>query len=212
MKDIPVFTSEYGVASLFLREIPYRGRAHIKLQSTQDPALLLNDCIDFCRACGATWADASGHDYLESYPRLATLVEMTAPREALGETDACLFPVTEETVDAWRDIYNDRMKDVPNCAFMDSRDGREMLTLGDGYFIHRDGRLLGIGRASGDRIDTVAAVEKGAGESVVRAMAPLLQVDTVRLLVALENEKAVRLYKSMGFLPVRQLGCWYQVL
>lgn len=212
MKDIPVFTSEYGVASLFLREIPYRGRAHIKLQSTQDPGLLLQDCIDFCRACGATWADASGHDYLERHPRLATLVEMTAPRNSLGETDACLFPVTEETVDAWRDIYNDRMSSVPNCAFMDSRDGKEMLNLGDGYFIHRDGRLLGIGRAAGDRIDTVASVEKGAGETVVRAMASLLQADTVKLLVAMENEKAVRLYKRMGFLPVRQVSCWYRVL
>ena len=31
MQDIPMFTSEYGVASLFLKEVSYRGRAHIKI-------------------------------------------------------------------------------------------------------------------------------------------------------------------------------------
>lgn len=212
MRDIPVFTSEYGAASLFLREIPYRGRAHIKIQSSQEPEKLLEECVSFCRACGADWIDAAGHDYLEKYPRLATLVEMSASKERLGEPDACLFPVTEDTVKAWCDVHNERMKDVPNCALMDSRDGKEMLLSGDGYFIHRGGSLLGIGRAGGDRIDVVAATQKGAGETVVRALASLLPGETVKLTVALENEKALRLYERMGFIPVRQLGRWYRVL
>ena len=30
MKDIPVFASEFGAASLILREVPYKiGRAHV---------------------------------------------------------------------------------------------------------------------------------------------------------------------------------------
>ena len=52
MKDIPVFTTEYGVASLFLREIPYRSRAHIKIQSSQEPEKLLEECISFAE-CAA---------------------------------------------------------------------------------------------------------------------------------------------------------------
>lgn len=211
MRDIPVFTSEYGVASLILREIPYTGHAYIKLQSTQEPALLLQECVDFCRACGAERIDAAGHDHLEAYPRVATLIELSAPRQSFGEADACLFPVTEKTVDIWRDVYHDRMKDVPNCAFMDGRDGKEMLQSGDGYFIHRDGQLLGIGRASGERIDVVAATQKGAGETVLRALVSLLRGETVKLTVAMENEKALRLYERMGFVPVRQVSCWYRV-
>ena len=62
MKNIPVFTTEHGAASLFLREIPYRKRAHIKLQATQEPEKLLEECISFCRACGAEWCDAAGNE------------------------------------------------------------------------------------------------------------------------------------------------------
>ena len=212
MKDIPVFDTEHGVASLFLREIPYRGRAHIMIQSSQEPELLLEECIAFCRMCGAEWCDAAGHEYLESYPLITPLYLMTCSRESLPETDACLFPVTEETVGEWICIYNERMKDVPNCAWMDSTDGKEMLKAGDGYFVHRDGELLGIGRASGEMLDTVIAVKPGMGETVVLALCSLLTEDVVKLQVAGVNERAVRLYERMGFIKVKELSRWYRVL
>ncbi len=212
MKDIPVFTTEHGVASLFLREIPHRRRAHIKLQATQDPEQLLQECIAFCRACGANWCDAAGHPYLEKYPRLATLVIMQRPKEGLGKSDACLFPVTEETAERWREAYNLRMAEVPNCAYMDARHMQEMLAQGDGYFVHKDGELLGIGRVSGNMLDTVISLQPGAGEQVVKALAELLDTDILRLQVAVENWKAVRLYRRLGFVQTRELSNWYRVL
>ena len=123
MKDIPVFTTEHGAASLFLREIPYRKRAHIKLQATQEPEKLLEECISFCRACGAEWIDAAGNDCLERYPLITAIVAMQCEKAAIPETDVCLFPVTENTVSKWLDIYNERMADVPNAAYLDSKDG-----------------------------------------------------------------------------------------
>jgi len=212
MKDFPVFTTEYGVASLFLKEIPYRGRAHIKIQSSLEPEKLLAECVSFCRMCGAEWIDAAGHDYLEAYPLITALWAMQCDREAIGETDACLFPLTEQTVGKWLDIYNERMKDIPNAAYMDSGDGRELLKSGDGYFVHRDGELLGIGKASGDFIDTVIAVRPGAGETVARALASALNCQTVRLRVASANTRAVRLYERMGFVKTKELSRWYRVL
>lgn len=212
MNDIPVFTSEFGVASLFLREIPYRQRAHIKIQSSLEPEKLLEECVVFCRACGAEWIDAAGHEYLEKYPLITALFAMQCNKSAIGETDACLFPVTEATVQQWLDIYNQRMAEVPNAAYMDSRDGRELLKNGDGYFVHKDGQLLGIGQAAGDIIDTVIAVKPGAGETVVRALAGLLTGDTVKLKVAEANARAVRLYERMGFVKTKELSCWYRVL
>ena len=212
MKDIPVFTTEHGAASLFLREIPYRKRAHIKLQATQEPEKLLEECISFCRACGAEWIDAAGNDFLEKYPLITAIVAMQCDKAAIPETDVCLFPVTENTVSKWLDIYNERMADVPNAAFMDSADGRELLKSGDGYFVHRNGDLLGIGKAAGDFIDTVISVKPGAGETVVRALASVLTEDTVRLWVASANTRAVRLYERMGFVPVKELSRWYRVL
>ncbi len=212
MQDMPMFTSEYGVASLFLREIPYRGRAHIKIQSSLEPEKLLEECIAFCKLCGATWIDAAGHECLEKYPLITALVAMQCDRAQIARTDACLFPVTEQTVQNWLDICNERMADVPNAAFMDSRDGKELLKNGDGYFIHRDGRLLGIGQAMGDRIDTVIAVEPGAGETVVRALSSALAADTVHLKVATANTRALRLYERLGFVKTKELSRWYRVL
>ncbi len=212
VKDIPVFDTEHGVASLFLREIPYRQRAHIKIQSSQDPQKLLEECVAFCRMCGAEWCDAAGHEYLERYPLITALFYMTRDRESLPQTDACLFPVTEDTVTEWVRIYNERMADVPNCAWMDSADGKAMLKAGDGYFVHRDGKLLGIGRASGEMIDTVISVQPGMGETVVLALASLLTSDVVKLLVAEANTRAVRLYERMGFIKTREVSRWYRVL
>ncbi len=209
---MPMFTTEYGVASLFLREIPYRTRAHIKIQSSLEPEKLLQECISFCRMCGAEWIDAAGDPYLEKYPLITAIVAMQCDKASIPETDACLFPVTEETVGKWLDIYNERMADIPNAAYMDSRDGKELLKTGDGYFIHRDGKLLGIGKAAGDFIDTVIAVQPGAGETVVRALATLLTEDTVKLWVASANTRALRLYERMGFVKVKELSRWYLVL
>lgn len=212
MQDFPVFTTEYGVASLFLREIPYRGRAHIKIQSSQEPEKLLEECIAFCRMCGASWIDAAGHAYLEKYPLITALWSMQCDHNMIGETDACLFPVTEQTLHQWLDLYNARMENIPNAAYMDSRDGRELLKTGDGYFIHRDGKLLGIGKAKDNFIDTVISVVPGAGEAVVQALCSALTGDVVQLWVASVNARAIRLYERMGFVKVRELSRWYRVL
>ena len=104
------------------------------------------------------------------------------------------------------------MENVPNAAYMDSKDGKELLEAGDGYFVHKDGVLLGIGKAGGDFIDTVIAVKPGMGETVVKALASVLTEETVRLLVAGANERAVRLYERMGFVKVKEVSRWYRVL
>ena len=212
MRDFPMFTTEYGVASLFLREIPYRGRAHIRIQSSQEPEKLLAECVSFCRMCGAEWIDAAGDACLEQYPLVTALWAMQCPREVLGEADACLFPVTEATVQQWLDIYNQRMADIPNAAYMDSRDGRELLKSGDGYFVHGDGQLIGIGKAGDDFIDTVISTRPGAGEAVLRALCGVLQCETVRLWVASANHRALRLYERMGFVKTAEISRWYRVL
>lgn len=211
MKDIPLFTTEYGVASLTLREIPYRQRAYIKIQTASDPEKLLEECIGFCRACGAERIEASGHDCLEKYPLITPMWQMTGNRESIGQTDACIFPMTQQTVERWRELYNQRMADVPNAAYLDSKDGKEFLEEGDCYFVHRNGKLLGIGKAAEDYIDIVIAAEPGMGETVVRALSSVLTENTVRVVVAGENLRAVRLYERMGFIKTKEISRWYRV-
>lgn len=212
MKDFPVFTTDNGVASLTLKEIPYTKTAYIKIQSTLEPEKLVAECVEFCKMAGAEHIYGSNHPYLEKYPFHTQILRMISTREALPDTDAALFPVTEQTIDNWREIYNNRMSNVPNFSYMTSRDGQMLLEQGNGYYIHRGDELLGIGMASGEKMDTVIAVKPGAGEDVVLALNHALSGEQIQLEVASTNEKAVNLYRRMGFITAGAVSSWYRLL
>lgn len=211
MKDIPMFTTEFGVASLVLKEIPYQETAYIIIRDSLEPEKLLEECCGFCRACGAERIYATGHSVLESRPFLTAMWEMRRDTAGFPDTDAALWPVQEQTLAQWRNIYNQKVKSVPNGAWMTEADGKQMLQKGDGYFIHRGDELLGIGRASVEMIDWVASVKPGAGRDVVCALAHALTGDVAVLTVASENQKAVKLYESLGFLKSKEISRWYAV-
>lgn len=211
MKNFPFFTTEHGVAALTLREVPYQGKAYIKILGTQEPELLLKECVDFCRAVGAEEIFASGHDMLERYPIHTALWHMRSQKGSLGETDASLWPVQEKTAAQFRSIYNDKAKKLPNSVWMDETEEKAMLKEGDGYFVHRDGMLLGIGRVTGEEIRFVASVQPGAGADVVRALAHAVTGETIMLEVASTNQKALDLYTRLGFIKTVELSRWYKI-
>ena len=161
MKDLPVFTTEHGAATLILKEIPYQETAYIILRDSLEPLALAKECAEFCRACGAEKIYVTGHDTLSAYPFYTAMWEMTSLRENIPDTDAALWPVQEKTLTQWQRIYNEKVKKVPNGAWMTNADAEKMLQDGDSYFIHRGETLLGIGRASSDRIDWVASTAPG---------------------------------------------------
>lgn len=211
MKDFPVFTTEYGAASLVLREIPYQGCAYVTILDSREPEPLLAECVSFCRMCGADAVYAKGDPYLERYPLYTVLLEMRCGTADLPDTDAALWPVRENTLEQWRSIYNEKIRRVPSGAWMTEKAAKEMLQKGEGYFVHRDGLLLGIGKVSGDTMEWVASVVPGGGRDVVCALAHAVSGDTVMLTVAQNNEKAMNLYERLGFIPVREVGRWYIV-
>lgn len=209
MKDIPVFTSEYGAASLILKEIPYQGTAYVIIRDSLEPEMLIEECRSFCAVCGADRVFATGHAALEKWPFYTAMWRLKCAVRTISDTDASLLPVRDDTLEIWRGIYNEKVKRVPNGAWMTEADGRKMLKKGDGYFIHRGQMLLGIGRAAGDIIDWVAASRPGGGAEVVAALARVITGDTVSLTVASTNEKALRLYESLGFEKTEEISRWY---
>ena len=211
MRDFPFFSTEFGVASLVLREIPYQGTAYITLRDASEPEMLLKECVDFCRICGAEAVYATGHEILEKYPFYTAMWLMRCDAAAMPATDAALFPVQAQTLAQWQRIYNEKVRRVPNGAWMTDKDAKKMLEDGSGYFIHRGEQLLGIGKVSGMELQWVAATVPGAGRDVVCALCHAVWADTVELTVASENKKAVRLYEELGFVRSQELSRWYHV-
>lgn len=213
MRDFPIFTTEYGVSSLTLKEIPYKNTAYIHIRDVQEGAFEdhLRECVAFCRMCGAEAVFAAGWPELEAYPLHTAVLEMRGTAKSDPERIKCLFPVTDRTVDRWRSLYNEAMRPVDNTATLERRDEEKILRSGGAYFIHEDGRLLGIGWLEENRLLAVAAVERGAGETVMHTLMSLAEGACLTLEVASTNSRAIRLYERLGFLQTGEIARWYDV-
>ena len=213
MRDFPVFATDFGVASLILKEIPYREEAYITIQDVQPDGLkeLLKECVSFCRMAGAEKIYAKGHDRLNQYPLHTAVYEMRGTAWVDKAQLACLFPVTEETVRQWRNIYNEKMRTVDNAGTLEVRDEKWIVESGGAYFVHRDGDLLGIGWLEDTKLLAVASSQRGAGECVMHTLMSLVEGADMTLEVASTNERAIRLYERLGFIKTGELSRWYHV-
>ena len=211
MKDIPMFTTENGIASLTLKEVPYTAKAYVTVHSSSEPDLFIWECADLCRAAGADTVYARGHDSLERFPYHTAVITMSRETAQLPKTDATLLPVQLETLEQWREIYNEAMKEVPVASYMSKADTQKLLEQGNGYFVYRGETLLGIGAAGGGKVDALAAVLPGAGQDVLLALCSTLSESAIRVEVATENQRAVRLYERLGFIPTVEIARWYQI-
>ena len=212
LRDFPFFATSYGVASLVLNQIPYTSSAYIRIQSAADGEKLLSECVDFCRAAGAERIFATGHPVCEQFQSHTQIIKMTAPVSSVGETDASLFPVTEETLEKWREIYNRKIRSIPNASYMSIKQAKEFRVQCSMYFIHRDAVLLGIGMVDGNALRFVASLRSGAGQDAVRGLCHSIADDFVELEVATANTKAVSLYERLGFVPSALVATWYQII
>ena len=213
MRDFPIFPTDFGVASLVLKEIPYREEAYITVLDVQPDGLEahLKECVSFCRMAGAEKIYAKGHEALERYPLHTAVYEMRGASQWDPEQVACLFPVTEETVGRWRAIYNERMAGVDNAGTLTGRDEKTILESGGAYFVHDNGTLLGIGWLENVKLLAVASVVPGAGTRVIQTLMTLVEGADMTLEVASSNERAIRLYEKLGFLKTREISRWYRV-
>ncbi len=214
MKDFPVFTTDYGVSSLVLREVPYRQEAYIHIQDVQPEGFEdhLRECVSFCRVVGAERIFAKGHDRLEQYPLHTAVYEMRGTAWVDREKLENLFPVTEATVSRWRSILNERLRKVDNAATLTSADEQRILESNGAYFVHHAGELLGVGWMEDTKLLLVTAVKPGAGERVMHTLMSLVEGADMTLEVASTNQRAIRLYERLGFLKTREISRWYSII
>lgn len=206
MKDFPIFTTEFGAASLTMKQIPYRKEAYIHLQDflPENRENLISECASFCRLAGAEKVyvtPASGE------PEIRILEMRGVPNLDFDQVQN-IFPVTETTVGKWRSIANQRLREVDLAAMLEKKDEETILSSGGAYFIHSSGELLGIGWLEGETLKLLASLVPGAGFQVAQTLLSIQPGQSIRLEVASTNERAIRLYERLGFLPVSQLEEW----
>ncbi len=214
MKNIPIFTTEYGTASLILREIPYKKEAYVANPSALPGRLreLALACGEFCRAAGAErvyLAEPPGSEL--DFPLHTEILTMTCPRQRLDPGPWALYPVLPENAAEYRRRYNEAMAPVANAATMERADEERLLAEGGGYFVHMEGRAMGLGQIKDDEIEAVVSFTPGGGEAVVRALSALSEGGLIRLKVASVNERALRLYNRLGFSATGVASRWLQI-
>ena len=209
LKDIGIFPTQYGVASLILREIPYRQEAYIRVRDVQPEGLplLLGECAAFCRACGAERVLWTGVESTDTPAMRILRMQGTAWVDpSLLEQ---LFPVTTETAARWRSIYNERMRSVPQARTLSFADEKELAEHGGAYFGHHSGELLGIGWLEDTHLLAIASCKPGVGERVVHTLMSLVEGSDMTLEVADRNTKALSLYQRLGFVTTGIVSQWY---
>mgnify|MGYP002520398659 CR=1 FL=1 len=160
---------------------------------------------------GAEKIYAKGHPIVEQYPLHTMIYEMRGEAAINPEKLENLFPVTEKTVGKWRQISNERMRNVDCAATQTFADEKFLLETGGAYFVHHEGELLGIGLMKDSELMQICAVKSGVGERVAHTLLSTVEGSTVRLEVASTNERAIRLYERLGFIRTREISRWYRV-
>ena len=209
MKDFPVFATEYGAASLTLRQVPYRREAYIHLQDfyEENRSKLIEECASFCRIAGAEKIYVTP----PAGEPTVRILKMRGVPILEEEKIENIFPVTEETVGAWREIANERMKHVDLAGWLQKADEENILNSGGAYFIHRSGSLLGIGWLQENQLKLLAATVPGEGYHVAQTLLSVCPGISISLEVASTNLRAIHLYERLGFLAVEELEAWEQV-
>lgn len=207
MRNIPFFTTENGVATLILKEIPYSGAGYILVHSANRTEALLAECAGMLRACGANRIFAQG-EKLPNLPIHASIWKMTVKKTQLPPAEAALVPLTKENGESYRQLMNQKMRGVPCASTMETGDLEALLRRGGGYFVREEDKTIGAGQVAGNEISLLASTAPGKGARVIAALAGVIAGENVQVRVALENKKALALYKRLGFQMEELVEIW----
>ncbi len=207
MKNIPLFTSEYGVATLILEEIPTKGAGFVLVRSTDNLAGLLADGAKFCRMCGAGVVYGTGEGDFSGYPLAYGLLEFSAIKHQLPKPDGKvkLVAVDDSSGALFLQMYDQIFAGQVGI-------GTPKLEEGTGYLAYAGEKLVGIGQISPGRLEVIGSLKKGMGFSIAIALLSKISEEIITLQVCSLNETAIKLYEKLGFTEKGKMGDYYQIL
>ena len=211
MKNIPLFTTQSGIASLILEQIPFNKTAYIRIQSSMDLEIFLQECVVFCRAVGAEKIYAAGEGLTEKDGPCASVIRMVRERTGIPEGTLNLIPLNREHLEIFRSIYNRTMCKIPNASGMSVQDIEGIYEDGSGYLVYQFEEMVGIGIANGEWIHTIISLKKGMGEAIMRTLISALAGVWVRVELIDSNLPAKTLYERMGFSVYETVSKWHRI-
>lgn len=216
MKDIPVFTGAHGIATLVLKEIPWSGCGYVIVRSVWDDGeAFLQECLGFCRACGAKQVFASWGTEPLPAAHAYDMLQMETEKSALPpEAPVALTELTEENSEAFLDVYNRCFRAVPNAASYSKRDTARLLGEETAYLVFQGDVCAAVAEISKEGLEAVAVLPqyKGLGYALTRTVLEYVPSKTLRLKVASTNTRAIRLYERLGFQTGGSLSRWWKLM
>ena len=217
MKNIPMFTSSYGLATLILKEIAWNGRAYVLVRSiwNDQTAALLDECRSFCRAVGAEEIYASWDAEELPAEHAWDMIDMACPKSALPAPRQTveLEQAAPETAEDYLRIYNQCFRDVPAAASYDRKSleplyGEELI-----WLAKVRGQYAAVAEISKEGLEGIAVLPefRGLGYDLAAAVLRMVPSTEVRLKVASTNVRARRLYDRLGFAEVGISRRWYRL-
>lgn len=217
MKNIPMFTSSYGLATLILKEIAWNGRAYVLVRSVwnDQTAALLDECRSFCRAVGAEEIYASWDAEELPAEHAWDMIDMACPKSALPAPRQTveLEQAAPETAEDYLRIYNQCFRDVPAAASYDRKSleplyGEELI-----WLAKVRGQYAAVAEISKEGLEGIAVLPefRGLGYDLAAAVLRMVPSTEVRLKVASTNVRARRLYDRLGFAETGISRRWYRL-
>ena len=215
MKDIPIFTGAHGVATLILSQIPWSGCGYVMVRSVwDDEKAFLEECLSFCRACGAETVYASWELAELPAPHGYDMVQMEMKKSDLpqGET-LTLEDLTEENSEVFIDIYNTCFLPIPNAASYGKKDIGRLLGEETAYLVKQDGKYAAIAEISKEGLEAVAVLPqyRGLGYDLCRTVLHKVPSVTLKLKTVSTNERALALYRRLGFGNEQIVSRWWKL-
>ena len=217
MKNIPLFTSSYGLATLILKEISWNGRAYVLIRSVwnDQTAALLEECCGFCRAAGAeeiyaSWdtAELPAVHVWDMIDMVCEKAALPAPRQAVE-----LEQVTPETAEDYLAIYNQCFREVPAAASYDRKSLEPLYGEELAWLAKVDGCFAAVAEISKEGLEGIAVLPafRGLGYDLAATVLQMVPSTRVKLKVASVNDRAGRLYDRLGFTPLGVSRRWYRI-
>lgn len=217
MKNIPMFTSSCGLATLILKEIAWNSRAYVLVRSVwnDQTAALLDECRSFCRAVGAEEIYASWDAEELPAEHAWDMIDMACPKSALPAPRQTveLEQATPETAEDYLRIYNQCFRDVPAAASYDRKSLEPLYGEDLAWLAKAKGQYAAVAEISKEGLEGIAVLPefRGLGYDLAAAVLRMVPSTEVRLKVASTNVRARRLYDRLGFAETGISRRWYRL-